>query len=328
MREDILVSIALINDGDIGETLGQVETIQQALSRRFRYFEVICVANESLRASFDNEGEKLSGFTNLRIILVSDPTRYHQRRVIAASEAIGDVVALVDPEDFGAGQICELAEQCKDRNEILIGWGKASGLTSYARHVLSAVSRHNLAAEAMRSIILPRQRLNEILARSSAVLDLRFEPSNAIFKYKRTPVANGRRRNSSLAQRYELLTEILIAGAPRYLKIYAASAFVVSFFAVFYAIYAILIISLRSDVQPGWFSNAMVQSGSVIFIAIGMSVLSLAMAGLIERLTGGENQAISGEISNIDFFDRHNDLNVELGSSFKTGEDSGHRDDD
>ena len=146
------------------------------------------------------------------------------------------------------------------------------------------------------------------------MLDLRFEPKVAHIQYHHVQSEPRRRRKGGLSQRYELLTEILMTGAPRYLKIYAASAFFVAFIASVYAAYAVLVISTRTDVQPGWFSTSMVQSGSVFFIALGMSVLALAIAGLVERLGGGENHAISGEIANIDFFGSQSDLNVELTS--------------
>lgn len=315
MRNDILISIALIDEGDFNETLRRIEAMMDALSQRFQYFEIVCIVSEVLREELNAIGARLARLTNLRIILVSDATRYHQRRLVAASEAIGDVVAIVDPDDFGIDELCDLIEASKDKNEILLGWGRASGIFGYPRKVLTAVTRHNVAREAMRTIVLPRERLNEILNRPSAALDLRYEPSASHFKYRHKPVSRTTRRGSSLPQRYEVLAEILMTGAPRYLKIYAASTFVIASLAIAYAAYAVLVISLRDDVQPGWFSNAIVQSGTVFFMAIGMSVLSFAVAGLIEKLGGGENHAISGEIANIDFFEQQHDLNVELGSS-------------
>jgi hypothetical protein len=311
MREDMLVSICLIDNGNPNETLGQVQALLDGLAKEFRYFEVVYVISENLRGKLQELAELIAGLINLRIILTGDGTGFYQQRAIAASEAIGDVVAIVDLDELAMKLLFEQVCVCKDSNHVIIGWYENRNRFSPPYALLSLLSRHHVASQASRTIILPREKLNMIFSRHSVALDLRFEPKTPLIRYDRIGMRRPRHR-SRVGPRYELLTEILMTGAPRYLKLYAGSAFLVSFLAILYAVYATLVFTFRTDVLRGWFSTSLVQSGSVFFIATGMSVLALAIAALLERSSGGEGHAIVGEIDNIDLFERSKDWNVDV----------------
>ena len=249
---------------------------------------------------------------NLRIILTSDGTRYYRQRLIGVLEGIGDVVALYDLDDLAPADLVGQIGAAKDANEILIGWRPSRPPSGWSYRLLSLASNNVISARAARTIILPREPLNAISARKSASIDLRFEARNAPTRYGRFDVSNPVIRKGGFSQRYELLMEILLAGAPRFLKAYAAAGFLVVAGSSLYFAYAIAVFFLRSHVQEGWFSTAITQSGSTAFIAGGMSILAIALVAVLEVLSGGNSRMIVDEISNTNFFDKVTDRNVEL----------------
>lgn len=312
MRDDFLASVGVVDEDGPDVTVPKIGELIEVLGKSFRYFEIIYVVSERARAGLANVAAEIARAPNLRIIVTGEGVRFYRQRAIAASEAIGDVVALLDLSDLRqldlAARLCE----AKDTNEILLAWKQASRPITWTYGVFSLLSRNIVTSQAGRTIILPRERLNALFARKTTSLDLRFEPRTAPSRYRRFDIARTARPKGGASRRYELLTEILLSGAPRFLKAYAAAGFVVSLSALLYVFYAIGALLIRTKLQEGWFSTAIVQAGSTAFIATGMSILAIALASVLEAMNGGDDQMIVDEIANITFFDRPTDRNVEV----------------
>ncbi|WDF72867.1 hypothetical protein [Novosphingobium sp. KACC 22771] len=312
MRSDMLVSVAVVDEEGPHITIPRLAVVARALEQNFRYFELIYLLRESQRPQLDRFAAEIAGLANLRIILTGEGTRFYRQRLIATMEAIGDVVALYDPDDMPIEDLVTQIGHAKDRDEILIGWRPSRPPSGWSYRLLSLASNNVISARAARTIILPREPLNAIAARKSASIDLRFEARNAPTHYNRFDITTPVRAKAGFSQRYELLMEILLAGAPRFLKLYAALGFLVVAGSTLYSFYAIAVILLRDHVQEGWFSTAIIQSGSTAFIAGGMSILAISLVAVLEVLSGGSARMIVDEISNTNFFDKVEDLNVEM----------------
>lgn len=316
MRSDILVSVGVIDESGPAATVPRLVSLAAGLEREFRYFELVYVVSESVRGELDAQAGAIAAIPNLRIIFTSEGTRFYRRRLIAAIEAIGDVVAIVDLDEVSLEHLVELLGEANRRKEVLLGRRPSRPPSSWSYSLLSLVSRNRITAQAARTIVLPRELINTIVSRRSAALDLRFEPRSLLSRYGRFtidgPGGKRARGRPALAGRYELFLEILICGVPRLLKAYAAIGFLVMAGAMLYGIYAVAVLLLRHHLQEGWFSTAITQAGSTAFIAGGVSVLSIAMTAIYERQHGGDDRIIVDEVTNTSFFDAASDRNVEL----------------
>ncbi len=312
MRSDILVSVGVVDEQGPTITVPRLAGLIEGLARAYRYFEVVYVVSEGARGELDALAAQIAPLANLRIIITGESTRFYRQRLIAMSEAIGDVVALFDLDDLGVDTLVAKLGEAKDNNEIMIGWRSARHRNRWSYGLLSLASRNHITAQAARTILIPRELMNGVISRRSAALDLRFEPRIPQGRYRRFEVAGKGSTRGGFAQRYELFIEILLCGAPRYLKAYAAAGFMVMIGASLYMVYALAVVLLRKHVQEGWFSTTITQAGSTAFIAGGMSILSIALIAIYERLHGGEDRIIVDEIANTSFFDKVTDRNVEL----------------
>lgn len=312
MRSDILVSVCVVDEAGPAITVPRLAGLIAGLAEAYRYFEVVYVVSERVRRELDGLAAQIAPLANLRIIITGESTRFYRQRLIAVLEAIGDVVALLDTDDLTVAELVEKLGEAKDKNEIMIGWREARNRRSWTYRLLSLGSRNVITAQAARTIIIPRELMNGIVSRRSAALDLRFEPRIPQARYRRFPVSGKGPPRGGFGQRYELFIEILLCGAPRYLKAYAAAGFMVMIGAGLYMLFAVAVVLLRNHVQEGWFSTTVTQAGSTAFIAGGMSILSIALIAIYERLHGGEDRIIVDEIANTSFFDKVTDRNVEL----------------
>lgn len=313
MRSDILVSVGVIDEHGPRHGIPRLAEIIAKLSLAFEYFEVLYVMEEKYRCELDAMAEKISGLTNLRIILTADGTHYYHRRLVTAREAIGDVVALYDPDEIFVEELTQKLGESKDRNEILAGWFSLPTSTAWTYRLLAFSSHYIITAQAARTLIIPREWLNMLLIRRSAVIDLRFQPRVSFTHYCHFDIPKKPIKSSDLSGRYELLREVMLCDASRYLKGYAFMGFLVVLGAMAYIAYATAIVLLRPHVQEGWFSSAVVAAGSTAFIAMGMSLISLALVTVIDVLQNSSNRIVVAELSNISFFDKVNRRNVEVG---------------
>ncbi len=314
-REEFLASFCFVLEDRASSELAGLTALADTLEAAFRYWEIVYVAPERCRGEIEAAADALARIKNLRIIMVGDEVGYYRRRAVAASEAIGDVVVLSTQAEAARIDLPALAAGVYEGGGVVLARRQRTlPSLSPVYGLLALLSSYRVSDSDLQTIALPRTRLNAFLLRSTLALDLRFEPKRGAEHYRRQLVRMPRppARKSGLADRYELLEVIISTSAPRYLKGYAALSAAVALLAMLYGVYAVLVGAFKPDVQPGWFSTAIVQSGSVSFVAIGFAVLGIGLAELAERLSGGSRHAITDEIANISFFGERKQLNVEV----------------
>lgn len=311
MRDDILVSVGVADEYGPRVTIPHLIELVRVLEDAFAFHEVLYVVPERRQGELAEMSESIANLPNLRVVLVSETTRYYRRRLIAAREAIGDVVALYDPNEMNPADLPALLTQAWDRNEIIAGRMPPRAGLGLTYRVLSFGSRYRVTERAARSIIFPREWLGNLLARRSAVIDLRFEARLPIVPYRPFDLARRATRNGQQSHRYELLVEIIQSDASRYLKGYALAGMIVAGGALVYILYAVAILLMRSHVQEGWFSNAVTLGGSTAFIALGMSLLAIAFVALLDAQQSADDRSVVGEISHVNYFKNARESNVE-----------------
>jgi hypothetical protein len=311
---DYLVSFCLAQEGALDAELDALSALAAFCAQRLQYWEIIYVIGECHRSSIQAATEKFAAMQSLRIVVVRDAISYYRRRMIGASEAIGDIVVLTSFAEMAKPHLLAFAEEAMARNRIVIGRKPGRSLFPTLSHSLvDLISRYRVDDRDLKTLVLPRNHLVAILDRSTAPIDLRFERKNGAAPYlrKELPLA-GKGSGVSLTQRLELTAEIISNSASRFLSIFAMASMIVFVIAASYGVYAVAVILLQKNVQAGWFTTALAQSGTAAFFSLGFAIIALGIASIIDRMEGGARHDIVEEIGNISFYDRIHDLNVEL----------------
>ena len=273
---DYFVSFCLAQEGDIAVELDAISALARSCDQRLEYWEIVYVTGESHRSAIQAAIDKFAAIKSLRIVLVRDAVRYYRRRTIAASAAIGDVVVLTSFTEMAKADLLAFAEKAMASDRIVIGRRAGKLLPPVSYWLVGLISRYRVDGRDLKTIALPRGHLVAILARPTAPIDLRFEPKRGVMPYVRKELyltsAGG---EAGLKQRLELLAEIISTSAARFLVTFALASVVVSAMAATYGLYAVGVIVLRDNVQPGWFSTAIALSGSAAFLSIGLAIIAL-----------------------------------------------------
>lgn len=317
--DDYFVSFCLVQEGELPIEVEMIRTLDRLCRQRLKYWEILYIVSESDRSAIKAIVDTFSAIKNLRITLVRDSTSYYQRRATAASEAIGDVVVLGAFNEMMSTDLIDFAERAMKENQIVMACCKRRWLElSIFRWVVSLISHYRVNSRDLKTIALTRDRLVAVLARSTAAIDLRFEPKRGLDPYLRVPVILAKTAGAvTYKHRLDLLLEIVATSAPRFLAAYASMALIVSLLAMSYGAYAVGVILTRSDVQPGWFSTAISQSGSAAFLSIGLAVVALGIANMLRGVDGGVRDVIVDEIGNISFYEHVHEINVEMHTEAK-----------
>jgi hypothetical protein len=316
---DYFVSFCLAQEGDLAPELDAISALSASFEQRLRYWEIVYVAGESHRFAVQDAINKFVANKNLRIVLVRDAISYYRRRKIAASEAIGDVVVLTSFSDMSNADLLAFAEEAVASDRIVIGYRAEKGSRQRVFYWLAdLISRYHVDARALKIMALPRKHLVAILKRPTAQIDLRFEPQRRGVSYVRKQVPHTSASGEpGLKQRLALLVEMISSSAAHFLNIFALVAGIVSTIAAGYGLYAVAVILLRDNIQPGWFTTAIAQSGTAAFLSLGFAVIALGIANILDRMDEEARHEIVEEIGNISFYDHGYDLNVETSSGMR-----------
>ena len=117
-REDILVSICLGELPELHQTELILTELGKDLAASFRYWEVLVVLDAEKAARYDILLQKLP---NIRIFKTLPNTNSYRRRVSAASEAIGDVVAMTAVEELPYLNICGMISRAQAEGCAVVG---------------------------------------------------------------------------------------------------------------------------------------------------------------------------------------------------------------
>jgi hypothetical protein len=301
-REDIFVSVCFPTFPAGAGAAAKLQALSQRLSERFRYCEILLIVYADAATDYD-ELMKSSG--NLRLLTVRRGTPVYRRRVAAASEAIGDVVAMAAIEEQPALDLLAMIETAHSESSIVIGRRVQQSRVDPALHVLGRSAGFRVNAGDMLTAAYPRTLLNNLLTHPNSQLALRFPPSDAgipVLWQDAVDAPKPARSLRGLGRRLGIVQKLLISSAPRVLTLVALCALVVTFSGFAFTVYSVIVLLFQETVQQGWFTISLVLSLTAAFLGAAIFGISIGLQKLIEALGSDGGDDIVGERSAVDLF--------------------------
>lgn len=318
LREDVLVSVCF---GDVfpdPATFDTVAALAKALDARFRFREIVVVAEESQQEAFL---PLVRHVENLRLITVRDGTVFYRRRAIAADEAIGDVVVLANTTEIDYLDIVSMMERAADEQRGVLSTRVAGTLDralSAPLIILGRMAGFKVSLRDLQTLALPRTLLNQLLAHPDPDLALRFPPRDVrvpLAFAEAAPDMPSRRRIGGQRQRLALVQKLLVYVAPKLLMMVtltSALLVLLGFFFLFYVLGAWIVID---DLAPGWLTLSAMLSLTALFLGVSIMGLSLGLQQLLSRTHRDDFDAVTSEVNRIDLFGKvASELNVDIES--------------
>lgn len=316
-REDILVSICFSDLPATNEAFVALRNLAHRLDQRFRFREIILVVDDN---GHEDYLPLVAQIADLRLFTIRPGNSYYERRVIAAEEAIGDVVLVGNSEEMEYIDLLEMVERSGSQNVILLATrsirhsvrgGLSAPLTALGRAAGFKVNLNDL-----QTIALPRSQLNQILSHSDPELALRFPPRDprlplSFFSVEDNVPFNG--GFFQLKRRVQLLQKLLVYLAPILLMLVTLSSTILSLLGIGYAIYVAGVWILLDDLAAGWLTTSAMLSLSATFMGISILGLSLGLQQVLNNRSKNNLEKIAHEINRVDLFGKvASDLNVDL----------------
>jgi len=316
-REDILISVCFADIPKDTDSFDSVRKLASEINDRFAFWEIVVISDADDAEDFMPLVHEVS---NLRLFKVRPGTQHYRKRVVVASEAIGDIVAVVSANELPCIDLVGMIEKAGKSGRIVMAQrNKFFALEHIINAPLVALGHgagFKVETRIMQSTIFPRTTLNQLLAHPDKELALRFPPRDnnspinfvTIDKKKFKPLISG-----GFSRRLTLLHTLLINLAPRllfYVSILSALASVTALVYFFYILGAWL---LLPALEPGWLTISLMLSASAFFLGGATFGLSLGLQHLLTRIEREHFDDIVDEVNKIDLFGQvTQDLNIEV----------------
>lgn len=315
-REDVLVSVCF---GDLpvdADTLDGVAALAHQLDARFRFREIVVVAEEARKDALLALVRRVE---NLRLFTVRDGTPFYRRRVIAADEAIGDVVMMANASELPHLDPIAMIERAADDQQMVLA-ARAAGMLERTLAsplvVLGRVAGFKIGLRNLQTMAVPRTLLNQLLAHSDPDLALRFPPRDLRVPLTFAAAAAGMpalRQVGQHGRRLALLQKLFVYVAPSLLMAVTLTSALLAVTGILYAFYVLGAWIVVEDLAPGWLTLSAMLSLTAFFLGVSIMGLSLGLQQLLARAGRHGFDGVACEINRIDLFGQvASDLNVDL----------------
>ena len=316
-REDILISLCFSEVLHCNVIYKMIHESVEALERHFRFYEIILVVDENLHDSYI---PIIEAFKNVRLVVLRPGNNYYRRRVIAAEEAIGDIVIIANFKEVKQFNLITLINSVISTDQLCSPARKSNrnayGIIASPITALGRAAGFNVKLNSLQTIAFPRLQLNQLLTHNNPEIALRFLPIDSRFVMHSVPIEGGMKIDLSfenLKRRVQLLQKLLVFLAPTLLNFVAIASVLLTILGFIYAFYSTGVWLTRDDIVPGWFTTSIMLSGSAFFIGLSMLGISLGLQQNLRHHDFGIDERVAFEINQSDIFTSVIDeLNVEI----------------
>ncbi|MFM7350469.1 MAG: hypothetical protein ACKO01_13460 [Erythrobacter sp.] len=316
-REDLVVSVCLSELHAAPATFAALRELAATLDRAYRYREIILVIDDRQREAFL---DVVRDIDNSRLFVVRRGVEYYDRRVIAAEEAIGDLVIIGNIEELAQLDVLAFLANAEAEEAVTMVYRSArrpvKRLLAWPFIALGKIAGFHVDPSDFQSIAAPRTVLNLLLAHDEPRLALRFPPRDP-----RVPVdwfatrrnVEGRTAFMGLRRRAQLLQTLLVHLTPLVLTLVSISSTILTLVGLAYAAWVVGALVLVDRLAPGWLTTNAMLAVSAMFMGMSTLGLSLGLQYLLKQQRRLKGDLVPEEVNRIDLFHQVAfDLNVEL----------------
>ena len=322
LRDDFLVSICFTDATDTDQTNTCLTTLVETLRARYRYWEILIVNEIGYETLFS---DTLTSIPNLRYLSVAQGLDDSQRRVVAASEAIGDIVVITSLQEVGYMDIPTMIEKAYTNDAVILGLRQAIAAAEPLIIALGRASGFQASTRDMKTVAYSRTSLNRLLNHPNPLLALRFPPRDTSLSVLRqmpnvdiNSVSEPKSGISQAFTRLDLLMRMVTEAGPTLLFSVAMFSAMISFCAVLFMLYVVIVFLVKADVADGWTTLSLTVSGMLCFLGVALFAISITLRKVGESFRGGATDHLISEHSSVDLFEAvANALNVDTEGSAK-----------
>lgn len=311
--ENVFVSVCLTTQDYDESLLGDLKALSELLAGTYRYWEILIVVDSRQARDLD---ALLNAVPNTRLLIVRSGTALYRARIVAVSDAIGDVILLSTPGEIASLDVLTMLKDANARDVIVVGRKTGVSLLSAGLKMLGRGAGFQVDERDLQSAAFPKAELTRVLQHDTPQLALRFPPVDAPVEYisvEKSALKSKRRLFGDFGRRMALIQKLLISTAPKVLSVTQILSLLVVLGTMGYVVFIFIVWLTFENVEPGWFTTSTFLSMTTFLVGMMAFSSSIALEKIIDSLAAGPADDVIGERNRIDLFDKvFSELNVEI----------------
>lgn len=311
-RSDVLVSVCISGINSDPKHSNTLLTLAKRLMSRFQFWELIVVDTVE---SIDTFLPLVQDIPNMRLFGIGMRYNLYRERAIAASEAIGDAVAIAAIDEVPHLDIVAMLDRAVEESRLIQavrpGPPRGYGVLEKLIVKLGRAAGFNVSLRYMQTIALPRARLAQLLNHSDRELALRFPPRDLDIEPGLVDAfgvpAEDYSSTRTIQRRMLLLERLLVNLAPRVLTYVSIISGGLVVAAAGYFIYVLTAWLVIAQLEPGWVTLSTMLSLSTAFLGLAICGLSLGLQNLLRRPASRHDDENVTEINRVNVFSQISD---------------------
>ncbi|WP_417665692.1 glycosyltransferase [Pseudidiomarina sp.] len=295
MVQPIFLSVVYVIKDQQNELTKQLTTLVSYLHETVEDFEVIVIDN----ASTDESVLKLStltsedGLPNLQIYALTKTVDRDTAAWVGIENSLGDFVAVIDLEEDDLHQLPLLLEKATAGADVVFGKNTSKPKQTFAYKL--GESFFNVFFKSFNGINLTKE-ISQFRVLSKKVINFILQHPQPALTYRHLPVTGGFKRSTvqynyqsqinkkkKLGDSFDKGIRILVSTTRVPMRLVTALTLFGAISNLLYSIYVLFVSFTKTNVEPGWVSLSLQQSGMFFLISLVLLVLGeyiLQMASL------------------------------------------------
>jgi glycosyltransferase involved in cell wall biosynthesis len=318
----IFLSILIVVRNQADRIVGIAQRITDSIAPLVSDYEVVIIDNASNDGSLSTlknlTGE--TGLPNLQVYALTKEVDVDTASCVGLENALGDFVVILDPFGDDMTFLPEMLEAAVGGADVVFATNRQNAIDGFAYRAAYVVfnrfyrwlSGIDLTSQAPHYRILSKKVVNFILRHPQPAITYRYLPATGGFtrvnlSYDARPRFSQAKR---LSESFDRGMRFLVSTTQAPMRIVTTLSLFGAVANLLYAVYVFLVAVLKSDVEPGWISLSLQQSGMFFLISLVLLVLGEYILNMARLSSEGPTYHIAQEFTSARI-SRRERLNVE-----------------
>lgn len=313
--KDVLISVIMAAHNAREYIAPVIEALSTQLSANYKDYEIVIVDDGSRDRTAEAVEELQKKISNIQLYVLSRHYGEAIAAVVGLDHAIGDHVAIMDPETDTPETIPQMVELARSGVDVVYGVDTKrdalyNKLAKSFYGIFQRLTGGEIPQEASKFRLFSRTVVNYITAVSDRHQLLKVLPaisgfSHATVNYTAKPSARTRNVFVQIGEGIAVLFHTSV----KPLRFATYTALTAGFLNLLYAVYVVIIALTKRFVAEGWVSLSLQNSGMFFLICVVLTIISEYLYGIMERTQNRPLYHIAKESSSM-VFKRKAELNV------------------
>ena len=296
-KSQSFVSVITIANEFTLNKLDRLADIQKELSSKYTDYEILVIAMRNVQGAITHCEDQIRQIPCIRILQLSSNVTTSVAMSCGLENAIGDFMVFFDLTTDPVELIEKAVVSCKSGTDVIVGTSKVKQSFVYslfrplAKYLLKLCDYH-LPNNSTSFRCLSRRAANAVMSTGKFHHQFLMRIQKTGYEFKELNYEVIESKEKTFREGFYELLRLMVFNSSRPLRLMSILAFLGSFTALFFAIFALIINIVKNDVVPGWTSTLVIISLFSVIQFIILAFISEYLSRLLEEQSNSQSYAV------------------------------------